>query len=130
MRVRMIKKYSLLFIIGAVGYAAIEVIWRGRTHWSMMIAGGMCFVIFSLVAGWLRGRSILIKATVCALGVTAVEFIFGVVFNLWLGLRVWDYSSMPMNVLGQICLPFTLIWGVIAILFLPLAEVINKDYAK
>ena len=130
MRVRMIKKYSLLFIIGAVGYAAIEVIWRGRTHWSMMIAGGMCFVMFSLVAGWLRGRSILIKATVCALGVTAVEFIFGVVFNLWLGLRVWDYSSMPMNVLGQICLPFTLIWGVIAILFLPLAEVINKDYAK
>ena len=96
----------------------------------MMIAGGLCFVVFSLVAGWLRGRSVVIKAAVCALGVTAVEFIFGVVFNLWLGLRVWDYSSMPMNVLGQICLPFTLIWGVIAILFLPLAEVINKDYAK
>ena len=126
---RWIKKYSLLFIIGAVGYAAIEVIWRGRTHWSMMIAGGLCFVIFSLVAGWLRGRSILIKAVVCAIGVTAVEFIFGVIFNLWLGLEVWDYSSMPMNILGQICLPFTLLWGGIAILFLPLAEVINQDYA-
>ena len=126
---RWIKKYSLLFIIGAVGYAAIEVIWRGRTHWSMMIAGGLCFVIFSLVAGWLQGRSILIKAVVCAIGVTAVEFIFGVIFNLWLGLGVWDYSSMPMNILGQICLPFTLLWGGIAILFLPLAEVINQDYA-
>ena len=126
---RWIKKYSLLFIIGAVGYAAIEVIWRGRTHWSMMIAGGLCFVIFSLVAGWLRGRSILIKSAVCAIGVTAVEFIFGVIFNLWLGLGVWDYSSMPMNILGQICLPFTLLWGGIAILFLPLAEVINQDYA-
>ena len=95
----------------------------------MMIAGGLCFVIFSLVAGWLRGRSILIKAVVCAIGVTAVEFIFGVIFNLWLGLGVWDYSSMPMNILGQICLPFTLLWGGIAILFLPLAEVINQDYA-
>ncbi len=126
---RWIKKYSLLFTIGAVGYAAIEVIWRGRTHWSMMLAGGLCFVIFSLVAGWLRGRSILIKAAVCAIGVTAVEFIFGVIFNLWLGLGVWDYSSMPMNILGQICLPFTLLWGGIAILFLPLAEVINQDYA-
>ena len=126
---RWIKKYSLLFIIGAVGYAAIEVIWRGRTHWSMMLAGGLCFVIFSLVAGWLQGRSILIKAAVCAIGVTAVEFIFGVIFNLWLGLGVWDYSSMPMNILGQICLPFTLLWGGIAILFLPLAEVINQDYA-
>ena len=126
---RWIKKYSLLFIIGAVGYAAIEVIWRGRTHWSMMLAGGLCFVIFSLVARWLQGRSILIKAAVCAIGVTAVEFIFGVIFNLWLGLGVWDYSSMPMNILGQICLPFTLLWGGIAILFLPLAEVINQDYA-
>ncbi len=125
---RWIKKYSLLFIIGAVGYAAIEVIWRGRTHWSMMLAGGLCFVIFSLVARRLRGRSILIKAAVCAIGVTAVELIFGVVINLWLGLGVWDYSSMPMNILGQICLPFTLLWGGIAILFLPLAEVINEDY--
>ena len=47
---RRIKKYALLFLIGAVGYASIEIIWRGRTHWSMIIAGGLCFILFSLVA--------------------------------------------------------------------------------
>ena len=126
---RGIKKYGLCFILGAVGYAAIEIIWRGYTHWSMMIAGGLCFIIFSLVAERLREKNIFIKAAVCALGVTVVEFIFGVVFNIWLKMEVWDYSGIPMNILGQICPIFSLVWVGIAIAFLPLADVINKEFA-
>lgn len=124
-----IKKYGLLFILGAVGYAAIEIIWRGHTHWSMMIAGGLCFILFSLAAEALRGRSILLKAVTCAVGVTAIEFIFGVVFNIWLGMGVWDYSHVPFNIMGQICPMFSLLWAGIAIAFLPLADAINKSYA-
>ena len=123
------KKYTLLFVLGAIGYAAIETIWRGRTHWSMMIAGGLCFMLFSIVADRLKGKHILIKAAVCAVGVTAIEFAFGVVFNLWLKMGVWDYSNMPMNILGQICPLFSLIWVGIAVAFLPLADIINKEYA-
>ena len=126
---RAVKRYGLCFALGAIGYAAIEVIWRGYTHWSMVIAGGICFIIFSLVAERLREKNIFIKAAVCALGVTVVEFLFGVLFNIVLGMRVWDYSHMPLNILGQVCPLFTLLWGGIAIAFLPLAEVINKDYA-
>ena len=129
MKNKSVKKYSLLFIIGAVGYAAIEIIWRGRTHWSMMIAGGLCFILFSVVAELLKGRSLLIKAALCAIGVTAIEFLFGAVFNLWLKMEVWDYSHLPMNILGQICPIFTLMWGGIALAFLPLADIINRDFA-
>ena len=124
-----IKKYGLLFIIGAVGYAAIEIIWRGRTHWSMMIAGGLCFILFSMVAEMLNGKSLLVKAAVCAVGVTAIEFIFGVVFNIWLKMGVWDYSNVPFNIMGQICPMFSLLWVGVAIAFLPLADAINKSYA-
>lgn len=124
-----IKKYGLLFILGAVGYAAIEIIWRGRTHWSMMIAGGLCFILFSMVAEMLNGKSLLVKAAVCAVGVTAIEFIFGVVFNIYLGMGVWDYSHVPFNIMGQICPMFSLLWAGIAIAFLPLADAINKSYA-
>jgi uncharacterized membrane protein len=124
-----IKKYVLLFILGAVGYAAMETIWRGHTHWSMMIAGGLCFILFSLAAEALRGRSILLKAVTCAVGVTAIEFIFGVVFNIYLGMGVWDYSHVPFNIMGQICPMFSLLWAGIAIAFLPLADAINKSYA-
>lgn len=123
-----IKKYGLLFIIGAVGYAAIEIIWRGRTHWSMMIAGGLCFILFSMVAEMLNGKSLLVKAAVCAVGVTAIEFIFGVVFNIWLKMGVWDYSNVPFNIMGQICPMFSILWVGVAIAFLPLADAINKSY--
>lgn len=123
-----IKKYVLLFILGAVGYAAIEIIWRGRTHWSMMIAGGLCFILFSMVAEMLNGKSILVKAAVCGVGVTAIEFIFGVVFNIWLGMSVWDYSNVPFNIMGQICPMFSILWVGVAIAFLPLADAINKSY--
>ena len=124
-----IKKYALCFILGAIGYGAIETIWRGHTHWSMMIAGGLCFVLFSVVARLMRHRNVLLKAAVCAIGVTAIEFIFGLIFNLWLKMNVWDYSKMPLNLLGQICPLFSILWVGLAICFLPLADVINADFA-
>lgn len=126
--IQQIKRYATFFAIGAVGYAAIEIIWRGYTHWSMVIAGGICFALFSLVAERLRGRSLIFRAAVCALCVTAVEFVFGLIFNLWLGLGVWDYSYMPFNILGQICPIFSLIWVGLAIAFMPFVEAINSDY--
>lgn len=126
---RRIKKYPLLFLIGAVGYGSIEMIWRGYTHWSMMIAGGLCFILFSIVSERMSGHHILLQATICALGVTAIEFVFGLVFNLWLRMEVWDYSNMPFNILGQICPLFTLMWAGIAIAFLPLADIINEEFA-
>ena len=126
---RKLKKYSLCFLLGGIGYAAIETVWRGYTHWTMIIAGGLCFVAFSVVAEKLRRRHLVIKAAVCALLVTAIEFIFGVIFNLWLKMNVWDYSHLPFNLLGQICPIFTLMWAIVALAFLPLAEVINADFA-
>ena len=128
--IQQIKRYATFFAIGAVGYAAIEIIWRGYTHWSMVVAGGICFALFSLIAEMLRGRPIILRAVVCALCVTAVEFIFGLIFNLWLGLGVWDYSYMPLNILGQVCPIFSLIWVGLAIAFMPFVEAINSDYIK
>ncbi len=125
-----IKRYLTFFIIGGVGYALIEILWRGRTHWSMMIAGGICFIIFSVIAEKLRGQPLLYKAILCALGVTAVELIFGVIFNIILKMDVWDYSGIPLNFLGQICLLYTVIWGFLALVFVPLAELINKKMQK
>ena len=41
---------------------------------------------------------------------TAVEFVAGVIVNITMHLEVWDYSALPLNLMGQICLPFTAIW--------------------
>lgn len=121
-----LRKYTVLFLIGAVGYALLETAWRGYTHWSMLLAGGVCFVLFSLINARWRLRPLLYKVLLCALAVTGVELVFGLIFNLWLGLDVWDYSALPFNFLGQICLIYTVLWGVLAWCFLPLAALVDR----
>lgn len=83
-------------------------------------------MIFSFVAERFQGRSLVLKALLCAVAVTAVELVFGIVFNLVLKLHVWDYSSVPFNFLGQICPRYTLLWCILAFGFVPVAEVLNK----
>ena len=104
----------LLWLFGICGavYVLLELIYRGRSHISMFFAAGL-----SAVGIWVccncrrvKNRCLLLK---CALGsavITAVEFCTGVVVNLWMRLAVWDYSAMPFNLLGQVCLPFSLLW--------------------
>ena len=120
-----VKRYTLFFFIGAAGYSAIEVIWRGHTHWSMALAGGLCFILFSLVAEGFADKPIIVKALLAALGVTAVELVFGLIFNVMLGMGVWDYSNLPLNLFGQICPLFSLLWVGLALIFLPFADALN-----
>ena len=122
---RGLKRFGLFFIIGSLGYGLIEILWRGHTHWSMLIAGGVAFVMFSVVADRLSTTPIVLKAIICGVGITCIEFIFGVVFNIILGMRVWDYSSLPFNLFGQICPRFSLMWMGLSLIFLPLARFLN-----
>lgn len=119
----------MLFVLGGLGYGMIEVLWRGRTHWSMLVAGGLCFWMFAAIAEKWRHRSLLLKAVLCALGVTVVEFVFGLIFNIWLHKNVWDYSDVPLNVMGQICPLYTALWGVLALGVIPIADRVNRRMA-
>lgn len=57
-----------------------------------------------------REVSPLLFALAAAIIITLLEFVFGIIFNIFLGMNVWDYSNVPLNIMGQICLPFSLIW--------------------
>lgn len=113
-------------MFGAVGYGLIEVLWRGHTHWSMLTAGGFCFVLFTLITEKLPRLNILYKAVIACLGVTAIEFIYGCIFNIWLNMNVWNYSKIPFNIAGQVCLLYTVMWGILAFVFIPLSDIMNK----
>lgn len=130
MAMSIFKKNMVFFVTGGVGYGTLELLCRRRTHWSMVCAGGLSFVMFSKVAEVFGHRSRLFKAAVCSVGVTAIEFVFGVVFNLILKKNVWDYSRNRFHILGQICPLFSALWGVLGFVFIPLAETMNKRLTR
>lgn len=102
--------YGTAFFIGGSSYCAIELLTRARTHYSMFFCGGLAILI--LFAIYYNNRSInpLLFSVIASIIITALELIFGIIFNLYLKMDVWDYSNMPFNLLGQICLPFSLLW--------------------
>ena len=109
---RAAKTFAAWFALGGL-YLALEGIWRGGwTHIAMLPIGGLCGLCVGAVnqiPRFYKSRMIW-QAVLGALIITAIEFVSGCVVNLWLGLAVWDYTDRPLNVLGQICLPYTLLW--------------------
>ena len=99
-------KNSLLFAIGGSAYVSLELLWRGRSHGSMFLAGGSCF----LLLGSLRKRSLPLpfRAVAGSALITGVELLSGLLFNR--DYRVWDYRNLPLQFKGQICLPYSLLW--------------------
>lgn len=103
---------AVLYLIGGRLYTWIEILWRGYTHWTMFHLGGGCFVIQGLlnehIFPW--KLSLMMQSIISACVITVFEFITGCIVNLWLGWNVWDYSALPFNLLGQICLYYFLLW--------------------
>ena len=104
----------LIFLIGASGYGVIELLWRGYTHWTMVITGGVCFFLVYYLFFLLEDTNAVIKAILASFTITLVEFIAGMIINVRFGLDVWDYSDLPFNLYGQICLPYTFLWFCLA----------------
>ena len=109
--VNKLLKLPFLFGVGGTVYYLMEIIWRGYSHWSMFALSGVCFIIINLLnQTWNNIRSLIFLIILCTLIITVLEFVTGLIVNLWLGLGVWDYSNMPFNLMGQICLFFSLLW--------------------
>ena len=115
---------ALLFLIGLLGYPLIELLWRGRTHWTMGLAGGLAMVLLL----WISRTHLPLPLMwgLGALAITTVEFAIGYVVNLKLHWGVWDYSALPLNIAGQICLPFTVIWFFLSIPGIALCQYLER----
>ncbi len=111
-----------LFLIGAFGYSIIELLWRGRTHWSMMLAGGISFFLFAIIEKRFSHLPRLYRCIFGSAAVTVIELIFGLIFNVYLRIGVWDYSKIPFNFMGQICVLYSVLWGFLCIPVMPLAR--------
>lgn len=119
-------KYLFLFLLGGSIYYTVEVLYRGYSYLAMLIVGGLCFTLIGLINEVLEWDTYMEEQVLIGLFFTlSIEFIAGCILNLWLDLGMWDYSNMPFNLLGQICLPFALLW-----IPLIVAAIILDDYIR
>ncbi|MDE6092948.1 MAG: putative ABC transporter permease [Ruminococcus sp.] len=108
-------------------YSLVEIVNRGYTHWTMSLTGGIILtILYSLNS---RRTMTLIKS--CFAGsiiITAIEFAVGVFDNIIMHWNVWDYSDMPFNLLGQICLLFSCYWFLLCIPAYYLCRLMRKRF--
>ena len=100
----------LVFIFGGVYYGCLETLWRGYTHWTMLVTGGACVLCLFLIGVFGEGKPLWQLCVSGCLFITAIELCSGWIVNLQLGLAVWDYSEKPLHYLGQISLTSSLFW--------------------
>lgn len=111
----------LLWVWTGTLYFFIEVAWKTchgnpeMISWTMLalaIALAIPLERFGAELPW--ETPLLVQSAVCGLAITAVEFVAGLIINVWFGMGVWDYSDMPGNIFGQVCPQFLAIWVVLA----------------
>lgn len=100
----------LLFFCGGIYYGCLETLWRGYTHWTMLLTGGACVLCLFLIAVYGVGKPLWQLCLSGCLLITAIELFAGWIVNLQLGLQVWDYTGKPLHYLGQISLTSSLSW--------------------
>ena len=111
-----VLKEFIIFIIFGLMYVTIELLYRGHTHYSMFIVGGICGVLIGLINDNTPDMPLLPQCVLGAVIITIIELLTGLFLNIYLGLNVWDYSNQPFNFMGQICPQFCIIWCVLSIL--------------
>lgn len=125
---KILKKEFFIFIIFGISYFFLEIIYRGHSHWTMILLGGIVSVLIGLINEITPKMEIVCQMLLGTIIITVLEFIFGYILNLKLGLGIWDYSSLPFNIMGQICLSFSFLWFILSYFIIILDDILRDFF--
>ena len=108
--VQRVVEGSFVGLCGGVLYYGLETVWRGNSHWTMALCGALGFWRLYCINRRYLHLPLPLRALFGAFFLTWLELIAGSLLNLGLGLDIWDYRTLPWNLLGQICLPYSILW--------------------
>lgn len=109
---RKCSEYLFIWTLGGCVYYTIEVVFRGFSHWSMFVLGGLALVFCTFQGQTMHWTEPLwLQLLRAVIFVTSLEFITGIIVNKWFKLAVWDYSDQPLQLWGQICVPFMILFS-------------------
>lgn len=117
----------IIFIFFGLLYYLIELLYRGYSHWSMIILAGLLGLLIGLLDEKNKNIPISIQAFIGMILATIGEGITGLIVNVWLGLNVWNYSDLRFTFFyGQCNLYFCIAWFVLSLICIKLDNVIRK----
>ena len=119
---------GFLFAFGGYSYMTLELIWRGRSHGSMFLAGGSCFLLLGALQKATPRMNPALRAVMGAGVISLLELGAGLLFNR--RYQVWDYRNMPLNLTGQICLPFSMLWVPVGWAGMELHRLVEKKISR
>lgn len=121
---------AAMFALGAAVYPVVELLWRGRTHWTMSLTGGLCTLLIHLGNRRMRHRGLTARCGMGCAVITLTEFSVGCVVNRLLGWNVWDYSNSPCNIMGQVCLLYSGFWFLLSLPVVAVSSGMMRRYEK
>lgn len=121
-----IIKFIVLFSFGFFTYMLIELIYRQYTFILMGVCGGIAIVLLDQINNRISwDTDIMVQGACGSLIITFFEYVIGELFLNGVLPVMWDYSNVFLNYKGIICLPFSLIWVVLSIVAVIIADAIN-----
>lgn len=126
---RRLSNFLLHAVFGLIAgciYLLIELAFRGHTHWTMLPLAAIIFVCAGVLDEREDPPSLPMQIVIGTIIATVLEFVAGLIINVWLGLGVWDYSTKPGNIMGQICPQFTLAWAFLMFVSIKLENFMHK----
>lgn len=119
---KLLFKYSVLLSYGGFLYVCIELAYRQRSDITMMFCGAAAFVGLGLLNEIIPWKTELWKQALiggfCI--VTPLEYLFGLLFNR--DYHIWDYRGQFLNINGQICLLFSILWCFVSVIGITLDD--------
>lgn len=126
---RYAKEYSAVFALGGVGYNLVELLWRGYSHWTMTLTGGLCLSFIYINEKFHSDEPMWKRCLAGALFISTAELAVGFFVNILLGWNVWDYSTQFLNVSGQICPLYSALWFLLCFPVIYLCRIIRRVVA-
>ena len=130
--IRRICNNLIIWLTGGIVYFYMEIAYRGYSHYSMFICGGLCFLFVGKVGKQILSeesniwRALVKIMFMGTLIITTLEYITGIIVNVYMRLNVWDYSGFAFNVQGQICLVYSMLWALLSLPCVLLDGIIRK----
>lgn len=141
MKLRTFYKYVYIFIACCVVGFAVETLWclirngyiesrKSLVYGPLSVAYGMGGVLLTAVLNKFSASSLPKIFLISFAAGTVAEYICSLGQEIVFGSVAWDYSGLPLNINGRVCLLYSIFWGILGIVWVKLIMPLTEKFTN